>query len=95
MANKSKERGTKESPWQLKTPPGTSDYEMYKDEKDGKQILVCTVGKTILHYDYRCINDLYAMLRNMATGLNSAVLMNKSLQKKERLKPGVVHQRTR
>ncbi len=63
MASKSKEQGTEENPWQLKTPPGTSNYEMYKDEKDGKEILVCTVGKTILHYDYRCINDLHAMLK--------------------------------
>ena len=29
---------------QLKTPPGTSDYTMHKDVKDGKKILVCTVG---------------------------------------------------
>lgn len=63
MATKSTEQGTKEHPWKLKTPPGTSGYEMYKDEKDGKEILVCTVGKTILHYDYRCINDLHAMLK--------------------------------
>ncbi len=63
MATKSNEQGTKENPWQLKTPPGTSDYEMYKDVKDGKEILVCTVGKTILHYDYRCINDLHTMLK--------------------------------
>ncbi len=63
MATKSTGQGTKENPWQLKAPPGTSDYEMYKDEKEGKEILVCTVGKTILHYDYRCINDLHAMLK--------------------------------
>jgi len=63
MATRSTEQGTKEHPWKLKTPPGTSDYEMYKDEKDGKEILVCTVGKTILHYDYRSINDLHAMLK--------------------------------
>ncbi|KRE73894.1 DUF6855 family protein [Paenibacillus sp. Soil750] len=55
--------GTKENPWSLKTPPQTSEYEMYKDEKDGKTILVCTVGKTVLHYDYRCINDLQEMLK--------------------------------
>jgi hypothetical protein len=55
--------GTKENPWQLKTPPGTSDYTMYKTEKDGNDILVCTVGKTILHYDYRCIDDLHTMLK--------------------------------
>ena len=55
--------GTKENPWKLKTAPGTSEYEMYKGEKDGMEILVCTVGKTILHYNYRCIADLQAMLK--------------------------------
>jgi hypothetical protein len=58
-----KEKGTKEDPWLLKTPPQSSDYSMYKDEKDGKAILVCTVGKTILYYDYRCLKDLHAMLK--------------------------------
>lgn len=55
--------GTKEHPWQLKTPSQTSEYQMYKTEKDGIEILVCTVGKTVLHYDYRCINDLHNMLK--------------------------------
>jgi len=55
--------GTKENPWKLKTPPQTSDYEMFKDEKDGKVILVCTVGKTVLHYDYSCVDDLNTMLK--------------------------------
>ncbi len=59
----SQESGTKENPWQLKTPPGTSEYVMYKEQKEGNDILVCVVGKTILHYDYRCINDLHAMLK--------------------------------
>ena len=54
---------TKENPWKLKTPPKTSEYEMYIDEKEGIKIIVCTVGKTVLHYDYRCINDLYEMLK--------------------------------
>lgn len=54
--------GTKENPMALKTPPLTSDYTMYLDTKDGKTILVCTVGKTVLHYDYRCLADLHAML---------------------------------
>ncbi len=54
--------GTKENPWNLKTPPQSSDYQMYVDERDGKQVLVCTVGSTTLLYDYRCIDDLHAML---------------------------------
>jgi hypothetical protein len=57
------ESGTKGNPWKLKIPPGTSDYEMYKDVKDGKEILVCTVGKTVLTYDYRAIADLHKMLK--------------------------------
>ncbi len=55
--------GTKEKPLALKTPPLTSEYTMHVDEKDGKEIIVCTVGKTVLHYDARCINDLHAMLK--------------------------------
>ncbi len=58
-----KEKGTKESPWKLKTPPGTSEYEMYKDVKDGKEVIVCTVGKTVLLYDARCLKDLHEMLK--------------------------------
>ncbi len=54
--------GTKENTWKLKTPPLSSDYEMYKDTKDGKEVLVCVVGKTTLFYDYACIADLHAML---------------------------------
>lgn len=57
------EKRTKENPWKLKTPPLSGDYEMYVDTKDGREILVCTVGKTVLHYDYRCIADLHAMLK--------------------------------
>lgn len=55
--------GTKENPWKLKTPPQTAEYEMYKDTKDGKDVLVCVVGKTTLLYDYRCLNDLHDMLK--------------------------------
>jgi hypothetical protein len=54
---------TKDAPLPLKTPPGTADYFMHADTKDGLAILVCTVGKTILHYDARCIADLHAMLK--------------------------------
>jgi hypothetical protein len=54
---------TKANPWQLKTPPGTSEYTMHMDEKDGVRVVVCTVGKTVLLYDARCIEDLHAMLK--------------------------------
>lgn len=58
------EQRTKDNPWKLKTPPLSSEYEMYIDKKDGREIIVCTVGKTVLHYDARCINDLHAMLKS-------------------------------
>ncbi len=57
------EKRTQDNPWKLKTPPQTSDYQMYVDEKDGKEILVCTVGTTVLQYDYRCLADLHDMLK--------------------------------
>ena len=52
----------KDKPWKLKTPPGTSEYTIHTDLKDRLPILVCTVGKTVLHYDARCVDDLHAML---------------------------------
>ena len=56
-------KGTKENPWQLKTPPGTSGYIMYKDETVNPPVLVCKVGTTTLHYQWRAIDDLHAMLK--------------------------------
>ncbi|TRX49328.1 hypothetical protein FNH22_27260 [Fulvivirga sp. M361] len=55
--------GTKEHPLQLKTPPLTSNYTMHADEKEEQEILVCTVGSTVLHYQLRCIDDLFEMLK--------------------------------
>ncbi|HLP54612.1 MAG TPA: hypothetical protein VK151_06275 [Fluviicola sp.] len=55
--------GTKEQPLTLKTPPLTSEYTMHVDEKDGKEVLVCTVGKTVLFYNIACLNDLHTMLK--------------------------------
>ncbi|MEP7110141.1 MAG: DUF6855 family protein [Ferruginibacter sp.] len=59
-----KAAGTKEDPWILKTPPGSSEFTMYKDNSKTPPILVCTVGKTILHYNYCCLEDLHQMLKN-------------------------------
>ena len=54
--------GTAEDPWRLKTPPLSSDYTMHRDTRDGVAVIVCTVGKTVLLYDARCLDDLHAML---------------------------------
>ena len=55
--------GSAEDPWRLKTPPLTSGYTMHRIIKDGTEVLVCTVGKTILFYDARCLDELHTMLR--------------------------------
>jgi hypothetical protein len=60
MLDKSRD---KQNPWHLKTPPGTSEYTIHVDEKDGKQVLVCTVGSTVLLFDARCIEDLHQMIK--------------------------------
>lgn len=52
----------KDDPWDLKTAPGTSSFMRHTDEKDGRRVLVCTVGSTVLLYDARCVADLHAML---------------------------------
>jgi hypothetical protein len=55
--------GTKDDPWQLTTPPGTSEYLMYRDNTTDPPRLVCVVGSTTLYYDARILEDLRAMLR--------------------------------
>ena len=62
MAKANSAGGTKETPWELKTPPGTSDFQAYRDDAGAPPALVVQVGKTQLKYDLRCIDDLYAML---------------------------------
>jgi hypothetical protein len=60
---KVKGAGTKQSPWELTTPSGSSQYQMYKDEAAHPPAIVCIVGKTELRYDMRAIEDLHAMLK--------------------------------
>jgi hypothetical protein len=55
--------GTKDDPWQLKTPPGTSTYTMYRDESADPPTLVCQVGATTLKYRLQAIEDLHTWLR--------------------------------
>ena len=54
--------GTPESPWRLQTPPGSSEYEAWRDESLDPPALVVQVGKTQLRYHLRAIDDLQAML---------------------------------
>jgi len=63
---KIKGAGTAEKPWELKTPPGTAEYQAYRDEAADPPALVVQVGKTQLRYQLRAIDDLYKMLKKNA-----------------------------
>ena len=56
--------GSKDDPWQLTTPPGTSTYYMYRDEDADPPALVCQVGSTTHRYRLRAIDDLHAWLKS-------------------------------
>jgi hypothetical protein len=55
--------GTAAQPWLLKTPSGSSEYQMYRDETADPPALVCQVGKTQLRYHLRVIDDPHTMLK--------------------------------
>ena len=55
--------GTREDPWQLTTAPGTSAYQMWRDEGADPPALVCQVGSTQLRYHLRAVDDLHAWLQ--------------------------------
>jgi hypothetical protein len=54
---KVKGSGTKQSPWVLKTPPGTSEFEAYRDET------LDPPTKTEVRYQLRGLDDLHKMLK--------------------------------
>ena len=55
--------GTETSPWILTTPPGTSEFQAWRDEKAAPPALVVQVKATQLRYQLRCLDDLHAMLK--------------------------------
>ena len=63
MTGKAIGTGTKDDPWRLQTPPGSSAYTMYRDEAADPPALVCQVGSTQLRYHLGAIDDLHAMLK--------------------------------
>ena len=62
MPDKVTGKGAEDAPWNLKTPPGTSEYQMYRDDNVDPPELVCQVGSTRLRYLARCVDDVPAML---------------------------------
>ena len=58
--------GTREDPWNLRTPPGSSEYQLYRDPEADPPALVCQVGSTTLKYHLSAIDDLAGWLREQA-----------------------------
>ncbi len=54
--------GTTDDPWVLKTPPGSSEYTMYRDDSADPPAIVCQVGSTTLRYHASAIDDLHDWL---------------------------------
>ncbi|MEM1289047.1 MAG: DUF6855 family protein [Pseudomonadota bacterium] len=55
--------GTADDPWILKTPPLSSEFQVWKDEAREPPALVVQVGKTQLSYQLRALEDAHAMLK--------------------------------
>lgn len=55
--------GSKDDPWALTTAPGSSTYEMYRDDSVDPPLLVCQVGSTRLTYLATAVHDLAEWLR--------------------------------
>ena len=55
--------GTREHPWTLTTPSGSSEIVAFRDPALDPPALVVQVGKTELRYQLRAIEDLHAMLK--------------------------------
>lgn len=55
--------GTKDDPWLLKTPPGSSDITLYRAPDASPPALVCITAGTELRYHLSAIADLRQMLK--------------------------------
>ncbi len=58
-----KGQGTKDKPWELKTPSLGSDIQAYRDETSDPPALVIIASKTEVRYQLRALDDLHAMLK--------------------------------
>jgi hypothetical protein len=55
--------GSRDDPWALTTAPGSSTYEMYRDDSVDPPLLICQVGSTKLTYLATAVDDLAQWLR--------------------------------
>ena len=58
--------GSRDDPWVLRTPPGSSQYTMYRNSDADPAALVCEVGATRLTYHLRAVEDLHTWLQQQA-----------------------------
>lgn len=77
--------GTKEDPWQLTTPSGSSEYTMWRDDTASPPVIVCIVGKTELRYQARAIEDLHGWLKQQGDWVELG-----SADEQKEAKPGTV-----
>lgn len=66
-------------------PPGTSEFDAWRDEESDPPSLKIRVGSTTLSYRLRCVEDLHAMLLER----DDWVLLGNADEQKE-AKPGTV-----
>jgi hypothetical protein len=85
MAHTAEGAGTKDDPWILSTPPGSSQFEAWREPEADPPALVVQVGSTQLRYLLRAIEDLHAML----TDEGDWVPLGNADEQKE-AKPGTV-----
>ena len=87
---------TKENPWILNTPPGTSEYTMHIEEKNGiPGLLFVQLGVPCSCMMLAALMTYIPCSGKQAIGLSWVVRTSKNLPRKERLKPGEGHQPTR
>ena len=54
--------GTADDPWILRTPPGKSEFEAWREPEADPPALVVQVTSTQLRYHLSCVDDLHEML---------------------------------
>ena len=88
--------GTKADPWVLKTPPGTSEYQMYLDDAADPPAIICQVGGTQLQVRQAARSTICTRCsRRTATGCPSAAPTSRSPHRRARSRPGAAPRTTR
>ncbi|MGZ5398929.1 MAG: DUF6855 family protein, partial [Nocardioides sp.] len=54
--------GSPDDPWVLRTPPGSSEFQAWREADLDPPALVVLVGTTRLSYQLRALDDLHTML---------------------------------